>query len=243
MSFLVEPSEKIILALDGMSKDDAISLISKIPKLCWVKVGLELFVKSGPGFIDFLRANGKRVFLDLKFHDIPVTMAHACRQSVEIGAELITVHACAGYKAIFDAKQAVVDAAMELESPLPRLLAVTVLTSWSPNDFARDLLINQSLNERVQSLSQLAVRAGIDGCVCSPLEVKELRKIHAEPFELITPGIRLLGEDWHDQKRVLTPSEAILAGASKLVIGRSITTSTNPAEVFERICEELSLVI
>ncbi len=243
MSFPLEPSEKIILALDGMSQDDSISLISKIPKLCWVKVGLELFVKSGPGFIEFLRDSGKRVFLDLKFHDIPVTMANACRQSVKIGAELITVHACAGHKALLEAKQAVVEASMELDSRPPKLLAVTVLTSWSPKAFSDDLLINQSLNERVQSLSQLAVGAGIDGCVCSPLEVKELREIHDETFELITPGIRLLGEDWQDQRRVLTPTEAIRAGASKLVIGRSITRSSNPAEVFGRICEELSLVI
>ena len=234
-----KPSEKIILALDGMTKVEAFELISQIPELCWVKVGLELFVKSGPELITALREAGKRVFLDLKFHDIPTTMSEACRQAARTGAELITVHACAGRKALSEANNAAILGAKDLDFPPPKLLAVTVLTSWSSSDFAHDLGIQQSLYERVQSMAELAFTTGIGGCVCSPLEVKALRHSYPEPFELITPGIRLPGEALHDQERVMTPSSALRAGASKLVIGRSITRSVNPSEAFQKYCEEL----
>ena len=239
MSLSLNPTERIILALDGMTKEESIELVSNIPRLRWVKVGLELFVKTGPEFIDVLRSNGKRVFLDLKFHDIPSTMSKACRQAGKTGAELITVHACAGRKALLESNNAAIQGAIESDLPPPRLLAVTVLTSWSSYDFANDLIIDQPLNERVQLMAQLAFSTGIGGCICSPLEVERLRKIYPEPFELITPGIRLSGEALHDQERVMTPSEAMQAGASRLVVGRSITRAINPSEAFERFCEEL----
>ena len=238
----LNPSVKIIVALDGMTKSESLALISKIPELSWVKVGLELFVKAGPDFISILRDQGKRVFLDLKFHDIPSTMANACCEAVRSGAELITVHACAGYEALVEANNATKETASELDLDPPKLLAVTVLTSWDSDCFANDLLIDQPLNERVQSLAQLAFRAGIGGCICSPLEVQKMRPLYPDHFELITPGIRLPGDDLNDQKRVMTPSDAINAGASRLVIGRPITKAINPLKTFEKFCEELRLL-
>tara|TARA_Y100001968_G_scaffold332409_1_gene390467 strand:+ start:2131 stop:2859 length:729 start_codon:yes stop_codon:yes gene_type:complete len=240
MSFPPHPAEKIILALDGMSKEESLLLVSKIPKLCWVKVGLELFVRAGPELISVLRDKGKRVFLDLKFHDIPSTMSKACRQAAMTGAELITVHACAGRKALVAARNGAMQGAIESDFPSPTLLAVTVLTSWTPDDIAEDLLIDQPLNERVLTLAQLALSSGIGGCICSPMEVKKMRQLLPEHFELITPGIRLKGEDLNDQKRVMTPSDAISSGASKIVIGRSISRSNSPCLTFEEICHELS---
>ena len=240
MSLPSNPAEKIIVALDGMTTADSLLLIDRIPKLCWVKVGLELFTQSGPDFVRLLRDKGKRIFLDLKFHDIPTTMAKACRQAVRTGAELITVHACAGSDALKESNNAAIQASVELNLPPPKLLAVTVLTSWNSNTFADDLLIDQPLEERVSSLAQLAFRAGIGGCICSPLEVPKIRQFFSDDFELITPGIRLPGDDLNDQKRVMTPPEAIRAGASRLVIGRPITRAVNPSQVFERVCHSLT---
>ena len=235
-------AEKIIVALDGMTKEESISLITKIPEIYWVKVGLELFIKSGPDFISILRDHGKHVFLDLKFHDIPTTMAKACRQAARTGAQLITVHACAGREALIEANNAAMDGAIELNFSPPKLLAVTVLTSWNVKTLAEDLLIDQPVNERVQFMAQMAFGAGLGGCICSPLEVETIRQLYQEPFELVTPGIRLPGDDLNDQKRVMTPSDAISSGASRLVIGRPITRAINPAKAFEKFCMELNSI-
>ena len=241
MSCNLDPSDKIILALDGMDPDESIKLVSKIDELIWVKVGLELFMRAGPEFLQVLQSQRKKIFLDLKFHDIPITMSHACRQAVKSGVELMTVHACAGSRALLEARKGAEEGALESGLPIPRLLAVTVLTSWNQEDFESDLALKLPIHERVQLMAELASQSGLGGCVCSPWEVASLREKYPEPFELITPGIRLKGEDLNDQRRVMTPSEAIQAGASKLVIGRSITRSKNPLEAFERICEDLIL--
>jgi len=232
-------AEKLILALDGMDKSEVFHLVEKLPNLHWVKVGLELFVKAGPEVVFELRESGLRVFLDLKFHDIPVTMAGACREAARTGAELITVHACAGLNALKEANVAAAQGALEVGCSAPTLLAVTVLTSWDSKNFARELGIDQSLEQRVDSLAQLAADSGIGGCVCSPLEVKSLRKLFPEPFYLVTPGIRDKGLNYLDQKRVMTPSEALNSGATKLVIGRPITKAIDPIVAFENICLEL----
>ncbi len=233
------PADKLIVALDGMNKAEALSFSSKIPGLIWVKVGLELFVSSGPELIFDLKQMGKRVFLDLKFHDIPATMAAACQRAASTGVELITVHACAGFKALTDCQEASFEAACEAGLKPPTLLAVTVLTSWDPNRLANEIFIDQPLKERVEKLAELAKEAGLGGCVCSPKEVKNLRGKHPLPFELITPGIRPKGFSSDDQMRVMSPSETITLGASRLVIGRPITRDKDPAGVFLRCCEEI----
>lgn len=239
-SFSAESAERIIVALDGMAPDQALAFSSQVEGLLWVKVGLELFVQAGPDVVAKLRDQGLRVFLDLKFHDIPATMAGACRRAAALGAELITVHACAGSEALQAAQTAVVEGAQSTGQRVPTLLAVTVLTSWEEQRLQRELAISQGIAERVPGLAQLSASAGIGGCVCSPLEVAALRAQHPEPFALVTPGIRPKGAAVGDQARVMGPAEAISAGASQLVIGRPITKSEDPSAAFAACCEELS---
>jgi len=215
------------------------ALTRSVPELRWVKVGLELFVAGGPAVVQQLRDQGKRVFLDLKFHDIPATMAGACRSAARLGAELITVHASAGSAALGAAQAAALESAAAAGLPAPTLLAVTVLTSWEQARFASELAIVEPLAAYVPRLAQLAAAVGIGGCVCSPLEVAALRAAHPEPFALVTPGIRPAGAALGDQQRVLTPAQAVAAGASQLVIGRPITAVPDPAAAFAACCLEL----
>jgi len=210
-----------------------------VPELRWVKVGLELFVAGGPDVVRQLRDQGKRVFLDLKFHDIPATMAGACRSAARLGAELITVHACAGREALAVAQLAAQESASAAGLPAPTLLAVTVLTSWDPGRFASELAIDEPVQSYVPRLAELAASAGIGGCVCSPLEVAALRSAHPHPFALVTPGIRPSGAALGDQQRVMTPAQAMAAGSSQLVIGRPITAAQDPVQAFAACCAEL----
>jgi orotidine-5'-phosphate decarboxylase len=233
-------ADRIIVALDGMDPAQAVAFAAAVPGLRWVKVGLELFVAGGPAVVQQLRDQGQRVFLDLKFHDIPATMAGACRSAARLGAELITVHACAGSQALAAAQAAAQDSAAAAGLPAPTLLAVTVLTSWDPARFSGELAISEPVADHVPRLARLASGAGIGGCVCSPLEVGGLRVAHPEPFALVTPGIRPAGAARGDQQRVLTPAQAIAAGASQLVIGRPITAAADPAAAFAACCAELA---
>ena len=238
---LLEPSDQIIVALDGLAPEQAMAFASAVPELRWVKVGLELFVAGGPAVVQQLRDQGMRVFLDLKFHDIPATMAGACRSAARLGAELITVHASAGSVALGAAQAAALESAAAVGLPAPTLLAVTVLTSWEQARFASELAIEEPLSAYVPRLAQLAAAAGIGGCVCSPLEVAALRAAHQEPFALVTPGIRPAGAALGDQQRVLTPAQAVAAGASQLVVGRPITAAPDPVAAFAACCRELEL--
>ena len=233
-------AERIIVALDGMAPEQALAFSRSVEGLRWVKVGLELFVQAGPDVVAQLREQGLRVFLDLKFHDIPATMAGACRRAAGLGAELITVHACAGSEALRAAQAAASEGAQAAGLASPTLLAVTVLTSWEEQRLQRELALSQTIAERVPSLAQLAASAGIGGCVCSPLEAASLRAQNPEPFSLVTPGIRPKGTAVGDQARVLGPAEAIAAGASQLVIGRPITKAEDPAAAFAACCAELA---
>jgi orotidine-5'-phosphate decarboxylase len=234
-----DPADRIIVALDGMAPEQALAFARAVPDLRWVKVGLELFVAGGPDVVRQLRDQGQRVFLDLKFHDIPATMAGACRSAARLGAELITVHACAGREALTAAQGAAQESAAAAGLPAPTLLAVTVLTSWDPARFASELAIAEPVPAYVPRLAQLAASAGIGGCVCSPLEVEALRAAHPDPFALVTPGIRPAGAAHGDQQRVLTPAQGIAAGSSQLVIGRPITAAPDPAAAFAACCAEL----
>ena len=236
-----DPANQIILALDGMAPDQALAFSAQVEGLRWVKVGLELFVQAGPKVVAQLREQGLRVFLDLKFHDIPATMAGSCWRAAVLGAELITVHACAGSEAL-KAAQAGADAgAASIGIAAPTLLAVTVLTSWEEQRLQRELAIEQGIAYRVSQLARLAATAGVGGCVCSPLEVASLRAQHRKPFALVTPGIRPQGSAVGDQVRVMTPTAAIAAGASQLVIGRPITQAEDPSGAFAQSCAALTL--
>ncbi|MCT0200673.1 orotidine-5'-phosphate decarboxylase [Synechococcus sp. CS-1325] len=239
MTISLSPAGRIILALDRPDAAAALELAGRIPGLRRVKVGLELFTAAGPAVVSALRERGLGVFLDLKFHDIPATMAGAVRSAARLGAELITVHAAAGHQALVAAQAAALEGAAAAGVAPPTLLAVTVLTSWDPACFAAELAITEPLPSHVLRLAGLAAAAGIGGAVCSPLEVAALRAIHREPFTLVTPGIRPAGSGSGDQVRVLTPAEAIAAGASFLVIGRPISAAEDPAAAFEACCAEL----
>ena len=233
------PSEKIIIALDGMDKHDVLNLLEKIPEITWVKVGLELFVNQGPDILSLLKDKGKKTFLDLKFHDIPTTVARACFVASQTGAEFISLHTCAGMKALKMAKEAADEGAAKVNLIPPKLLGITILTSWTQESFVSDLLIDQTIDQRVRHLAEIASNAGLAGCVCSPREVRFLREIYPETFELVTPGIRSLGSDVNDQSRVSDASEAIKMGATKLVIGRAITKSKDPSYMFKSFCDKV----
>ena len=233
------PADALILALDRPDAASALALAAAIPELRWVKVGLELFSAAGPQVVAQLRERGLRVFLDLKFHDIPATMAGACRSAARLGAELITVHGCAGSEALAAAQAGAEEGARAAGLAAPTLLAVTVLTSWDPQRFAGELAIAEPLQDYVPRLAQLVAGAGIGGCVCSPLEVAALRAAHPAPFALVTPGIRPAGAARGDQQRVMTPAQALVAGASQLVIGRPISAAADPAAAFAACCQEL----
>jgi orotidine-5'-phosphate decarboxylase len=234
------PADRIIVALDGLEAGQALALVDRIPDLRWVKVGLELFTAAGPDVVRALRERGKQVFLDLKFHDIPATMAGACRASARLGAALLTVHASAGGEALRAAVAAAQEGAAASGRPAPTLLAVTVLTSWPPRAFQQELAIAEPVETHVARLAALAAAAGVGGAVCSPLEAAALRAAHPEPFALVTPGIRPAGSPRGDQARVMTPAAAIAAGASQLVIGRPITAAADPANAFAECAAELA---
>ncbi|MFN9644350.1 MAG: orotidine-5'-phosphate decarboxylase [Cyanobacteriota bacterium] len=234
------PADRIIVALDGMDAEQALAFAASIPDLRWVKVGLELFTSAGPAVVRALRDQGHQVFLDLKFHDIPATMAGACRAAARLGVALMTVHACAGGTALAAAREAADEGAAAAGLPAPTLLAVTVLTSWEAERFGRELAIAEPVETRVARLAALAAAAGVGGAVCSPREVARLRAAHPEPFVLVTPGIRPAGSPSGDQARVMTPAAAIAAGASQLVIGRPISAAADPAAAFARCRAELA---
>lgn len=235
------PADRLILALDRPDGASALALVAAIPDLRWVKVGLELFTAAGPAVVAELRERGLQVFLDLKFHDIPATMAGACRSAARLGAGLITVHASAGSEALRAAQQAAQEGAAAAGLPAPTLLAVTVLTSWDSERFRQELTIEEPIASHVPRLAALASASGLGGCVCSPLEVGALRAAHPHPFALITPGIRPAGAEVGDQRRVMTPAQAIAAGASRLVIGRPISAAPDPAQAFAACCAELEM--
>ena len=220
-------------------RDRAKLLLKRCPKIKWVKVGLELFTREGPNVIEILKNLNKNIFLDLKFHDIPKTMSAACYQVSKLGVDIISVHASAGSKALVVSKDASLEGAKLVSAKPPYVVGITILTSFSNEEFQNDLDRKNSIEENVVRLAKLSFDAGLDGCVCSPLEAKILRSIYKNNFELITPGIRTKIQNKDDQNRIMTPYEAINNGASKLVIGRAITKNKNPNKIFLDICDSI----
>ncbi len=232
-------ADKIILAIDGLDINEAKLLLEKCPNIKWVKVGLELFTKEGPDVIDILKKMNKKIFLDLKFHDIPNTMRAACYEVSKLGVNIISVHASAGSKALSISKNASLEGSKIANVNPPSIVGITVLTSLSREEFQTDLDRENSIEENVVRLAKLSFDAGLDGCVCSPWEAKILRSIYKNNFELITPGIRTNTQNKDDQNRIMTPYEAINNGASKLVIGRSISKAKDPNKAFLDICDSI----
>ena len=223
-------NKRIIVPLDVPDADGALTLASRLdPKLCRVKVGKELFVSEGPGVVARLQERGFEVFLDLKFHDIPNTVAGACRAAARLGVWMMNVHASGGETMLRAAREAVSSVARP-----PLLIGVTILTSLSEGDLARVGYMG-SMVENVERLARLSRACGLDGVVCSAQEASLLRKATGDDFLLVTPGIRLKGDPTHDQSRVVTPEEAVRLGANYIVVGRSITGARDPAAVLEAI--------
>lgn len=233
-------ADRIIVPLDVSTEQDAIALVDQLPNVTFWKVGLELFVSVGPTILTELKSRQKQIFLDLKFHDIPNTIAGACHAAACYGVDLVTVHATAGKDALKAAQSAAEAGAAEAGYPTPNLLAITVLTSLNPRSLAFDLKIPLELPEYALHMALLAQESGLPGAVCSPHEASQLRQTCGDDFLLVCPGVRPTWAEAGDQQRVTTPSQAIAAGANYLVIGRPITQAENPAIAFERICEELA---
>ncbi|MGL5080877.1 MAG: orotidine-5'-phosphate decarboxylase [Microcoleaceae cyanobacterium] len=234
-------SRRIIVPLDVPDLEQAIALVDQLPQVNFWKVGLELFVGAGPEILNLLHQRQKRIFLDLKFHDIPNTVAGACRSAVFDGVELITIHATAGKVALKAAQSAIQARSADLNQPAPKLIAITLLTSLNPRELAFDLKIPLELPEYALQMALLAKDCGLDGAVCSPQEVAQLRGVCGADFLLVCPGVRPTWAESEDQQRSLTPSAALKAGADYLVIGRPITASDHPVLAWERICEEINL--
>lgn len=235
-------AERVIVPLDVSSEQEAIALIDQLPQVTFWKVGLELFVSSGPSILTALKARQKRIFLDLKFHDIPNTIAGACRAAARQGVDLVTLHATAGKTALQAAQAAAEAGAAETGNPVPKLLAITLLTSLTARSLAFELKIPLELPEYVLHMALMAQETGLAGAVCSPQEAAQLRQTCGDDFLLVCPGVRPTWADAKDQQRTVTPAAALKAGANYLVIGRPITAATDPIAAFDRICEELATV-
>jgi len=226
--------KRIVIALDFSTAEEAVTLLKKLdPGLCRVKIGKEIFTAAGPDLVRAVIDMGFDVFLDLKFHDIPNTVAKAVAAASALGVWMVNVHASGGSEMMRAARQSV-----DYSANRPLLVAVTVLTSLSQTDL-QETGISITPEQQVLRLATLAQRSGMDGVVCSAAETAMLRAHLGEQFCLVTPGIRPVGDDANDQKRIVTPVEAVLAGSHYLVIGRPITQAADPGEKLERICEQL----
>ncbi len=239
-SLLMVPADRVIVALDVPTVDRAIALLDQVPQAAFWKVGLELFVSAGATILTELKMRQKRIFLDLKFHDIPNTVAGACHAAATYGVDLITLHGAAGKTALQAAQTAAIAGAASAGYAAPKLLAITLLTSLSQRDLAFDLKIPLELPEYVLHMAMLAQESGLAGVVCSPQEATQLRQVCGHDFVLVCPGVRPSWSTAQDQQRVMTPAAAIRAGATYLVIGRPITAAAQPADAFQRICDEIA---
>ena len=229
-------SSPIIVALDFPNENEALTLVDQLePGRCRLKVGKELFTRSGPEFVKKLVKQNFDVFLDLKFHDIPNTVARACQAGADLGVWMINVHAMGGRKMLEAAREA-----LPTNNNSPKLIAVTVLTSMAADDLT-EIGLNNSPAEQVKKLATLTHNCELDGVVCSPQEISLLREDFDSSFELITPGIRPEWSVTGDQKRIMTPAQAVEAGSNYLVIGRPITQAEQPMQALEKIERELGL--
>ncbi|MBI3778459.1 MAG: orotidine-5'-phosphate decarboxylase [Gammaproteobacteria bacterium] len=225
---------RVIVALDYPDADSALAFAARVaPAHCRLKVGMELFTAAGPGVVSSLVSRGFDVFLDLKYHDIPTTVARACAQAAELGVWMLNVHALGGKKMLLAAREAV-----ERSKHRPFLIGVTLLTSHGEDDLA-DIGWGPGATGHVARLATLVHAAGLDGVVCSPRETVELRRRFGRDFLLVTPGVRPAGAATDDQSRTRTPAEAMADGSDYLVIGRPITRAPDPVSALAAINREI----
>ena len=228
-------SSRIIVALDYPDAQHALALVDRLaPGSCRLKVGKELFTRAGPQLVTTLGERGFDVFLDLKFHDIPNTVASACHAAADLGVWMLNVHALGGARMLLAAKEGI-----SRSGHRPQLIAVTILTSMDENDLA-SVGLSGSAQDNVLRLASLVQDCELDGVVCSSRETTALRERVADDFVLVTPGIRPAGSDADDQRRVTTPVDALNNGSSYLVIGRPVTQADDPVGVLRTINSELA---
>jgi orotidine-5'-phosphate decarboxylase len=235
------PSDYLAVALDNLEELGQIkNLIHQTKPFCSTyKVGLELFTRYGPLILDCVRNADRAVFLDLKFHDIPNTVANAVTAASRLGVQYCTVHAQGG-KTMMSAAVDAARASRDKGIIPPKLIGVTVLTSIDAHCLRDELNVGLSMERQVQSLAGLAVAAGMDGIVCSAADLPKVKGALPDFLEIITPGIRMSGIAFHDQKRVATPAEAIANGATLLVIGREVSLASDPAISIQEILDDIS---
>lgn len=231
----LDQSKKVLIALDYDDQQTALNFVKQLsPDTCRLKVGKEMFTYFGPAFVKELIDLGFDVFLDLKFHDIPNTVAKAVTAAAKMGVWMVNVHASGGVEMMIKAKQAL----EQFGDDAPLLIAVTVLTSMDAAELSR-LGVDKSPEEQVIYLAKLAKESGLDGVVCSAQEAKKLKAELGEDFKLVTPGIRPAGSDAGDQKRIMTPKQAIEDGSDYLVVGRPITQAADPVSVLKEINDSI----
>ncbi len=223
--------KNIVVALDFDKQQTAFELIDRLdPSLCRLKIGKEMFTHFGPTFVQAVQNKGFDVFLDLKFHDIPNTVAKAVKAAADLGVWMVNVHASGGTRMMTAAKEIL----EPYGNDAPLLIAVSVLTSMSEDDL-KELGVTKSAAEQVNFLAGLAHKSGLDGMVCSAQEAEMLKQNYGKDFKLVTPGIRTADASADDQKRIMTPERAVAAGSDYLVIGRAITKSDNPIQTMKDI--------
>jgi orotidine-5'-phosphate decarboxylase len=236
----VTAEDRLLVALDVDALGEAdrlLDLLAGAVTAC--KIGSQLFTAAGPAAVEHARKRGLRVFLDLKFHDIPATVAGAVREATRLGVALLTVHASGGRVMMRAASEAAAAAATEFGVPRPLVLGVTVLTSLDRADLGRDLGVASSVEGLVLQLAERARDAGLDGCVASPREIRMLRTLLPRSWVIVTPGVRPAGGSADDQARTATPGAAMRAGADYLVVGRPITAAPDPAAAAQQILDEM----
>ena len=234
---------RIIVALDFADPASALALVDRVePAACALKVGKELFVTAGPEFVRLLIGRGFKVFLDLKFHDIPHTVAQACAAATRLGVWMLNVHAAGGRAMLTAARESVTRAAAERKSTRPMLIGVTVLTSLRAEDLG-EIGIDAPPEAAALRLARLCAECALDGVVCSAAEAPALRRALGAQFKLVTPGIRPSGSAADDQARIITPEAAVANGADFLVIGRPITQAQDPLAALARINATLGVPV
>ncbi len=224
---------ELIVVLDVDTAEEALSIVDATEGCTWYKIGSQLFTRCGPSIVEAVQAKGRSVFLDLKFHDIPNTVAHGARAAADLGVGLFTLHASGGAKMIARARESV-------EGTDTKILAVTILTSFSDEELKSDIGLKETAAEAVPRLAKMAIDAGAHGIVCSPQEIALVRQaVGPEPL-VVTPGIRPAWSSKDDQSRIMTPAKAAAAGSSMVVVGRPILNHENPTEAVRLIKEELA---
>jgi orotidine-5'-phosphate decarboxylase len=232
--------EKLILGLDLDDAAAAYSLIDRLaPHIKFYKVGLQLITKDGPRLVMTLKRKGLKVFYDAKFYDIPQTVYNACYEAARFGVNMVNVHAAGGPKMISYAREAVEAGASKMQLERPALLAVTVLTSFENRDLKNIFKTRMTVKEMVLHLAVMAKKAGADGVVCSPHEIKAIKKELGDDFIVVTPGVRMGKVEHDDQKRIMTPYDAIKNGADYIVVARPILQAEDKMDMIDKIMKQI----